>query len=231
MPREKTIIRPQPVEESGARKELDFILSDDKVKPLVSKFMPLLEKKGLREHSERAAVIALQIATKMGLNSDDRAAVAVAAILHDVGKIKIPQRVLDADTLSDDEWKVLKKHPELGVSLIKTEASSNPKIVLPRNSLKFIKHHHEYYSGGGYPLDVEYERIPLGARIIAVADAYVVMTMGRHYQKAVSPEEAVRDLQKASVKQFDPRVVNVFLGAVDWRSQQRMREQKHLARL
>ena len=122
----------------------------------------------------------------MGLRGEELEAVAYGALLHDVGKIGVPEHLLRKEgPLSDDEWSLMRRHPEIG-----------ERICQPlRASLAFapiIRHHHERFNGGGYPDGLRGEQIPLGARIVAIADAYEAMVHGRPYQPAQAHEQAPR---------------------------------------
>jgi HD-GYP domain-containing protein (c-di-GMP phosphodiesterase class II) len=125
--------------------------------------------------------------------------------LHDLGKISVPDHILmKPGKLSEEEMEIIKKHPANGA-----------KIIEPIEPLKhardIIKHHQECFDGTGYPEGLEGENIPLGARIIAVADAFGAMTTDRPYRNALSLEEAVKELKKCSGTQFDPYIVDIFL--------------------
>jgi HD-GYP domain-containing protein (c-di-GMP phosphodiesterase class II) len=111
-----------------------------------------------------------------------------------------------AGRLTPGDWKRVKTHPDIGAKIL-SQTGFLDKIV------PIIRHHHERFGGGGYPeAERQGERIPLGARIIAVADAYDAMTSDRPYRKAMDREEAVRELKRCSWTQFDPKMVNAFLG-------------------
>jgi putative two-component system response regulator len=128
-----------------------------------------------------------------------------AALLHDIGKIGVPDRVLSkAGPLSSNEWAMIKLHPGVGASIVST-LTWLPDIA------PIIYSHQERYDGSGYPDGLRGDQIPLGARIVTVVDAYQAMTDERAYSRARSREEATRELLDMSGKQFDPNVVEKFI--------------------
>jgi len=123
------------------------------------------------------------------------------ASLHDIGKIAIPNSILDKPgRLTAEEWDLIKKHPEIGYRI----ALSSPEMAPIAEA---ILHHHEHWNGGGYPLGLKSENIPILARILAIADTYDVMVNGRSYQPAVSPQEVWEELKRCAGTQFDPQLV------------------------
>ncbi len=125
--------------------------------------------------------------------------------LHDVGKIGVPDAILNKDgPLSDDEWKEMRKHPELGVKIVQPIGFSSAATDI-------ILSHHERWDGGGYPLGLEREEIPVTARAFAVVDAFDAMTSDRPYRRAMSVESALETLKDAAGTQFDPEVVDVLI--------------------
>jgi putative nucleotidyltransferase with HDIG domain len=128
-----------------------------------------------------------------------------AAMLHDVGKIGVPENVLSkAGPLSDSEWTIMRMHPILGANIVKSTKVFD--MVAP-----VIFHHQEKYDGSGYPLGLKGTEIPLGSRILAVADAYAAMTSHRVYRLALGPKEARQELSRNRGTHFDPQVVEAFL--------------------
>jgi HD-GYP domain-containing protein (c-di-GMP phosphodiesterase class II) len=131
----------------------------------------------------------------------------VAALLHDIGKIGVPEKVLNKKTfLNTKEWEFIHKHPMLGIDIL------HP-IREYEDAISGIKYHHERYDGKGYPFNLKGEEIPLIASIIAVADAFDAMTSERPYRKAMTVKQAVNEIMKNKGKQFNPSVVDAFLRA------------------
>lgn len=164
---------------------------------------------GLVHHCRWLAHHAARVGVNVGLRGEELEAVAYGALLHDVGKIGVPEHLLRKEgPLSDDEWSLMRRHPEIG-----------ERICQPlRASLAFapiIRHHHERFNGGGYPDGLSGERIPLGARIVAIADAYEAMVHGRPYQPAQAHERASDELVRLRGKQFDPDLVPIFLDELE----------------
>lgn len=156
-------------------------------------------------HSYRVTEYALTLARQMGLVGSDLIIVARGALLHDIGKIGIPDSILlKPGELTEEEWKIMKKHPIFGYELLR-------KIHFLEGSAKIVLTHHEHYDGGGYPYGLRGEEIPLGARIFSIVDAMDALTNNRIYRKAVSFDEARQRIVNASGSQFDPEIVKVFL--------------------
>lgn len=160
-------------------------------------------------HSVRVAEGAIAIAKEMRLSPKEVRKIETAALLHDIGKIDASYReILRKDgPLSDDQWKLIREHPEKGVDLVKSVRSLNPDI------LDYIRHHHERYDGGGYPDGLSGEDIPLGARIIMVSDTIDAMITERPYRDALPPEVIRDELVEHKGAQFDPDVVDAAFAA------------------
>ncbi|MCK5242427.1 GAF domain-containing protein [bacterium] len=160
-------------------------------------------------HSHKVMVYATSISQAMGLNEKDIEKVKYGALLHDVGKIGISEAVLNKPSkLTPKEIDTIAMHPILGVSIAQNIESL--KDLIPT-----ILYHHERYSGGGYPEGKAGNSIPLGARIVAVADAWDVMTSDRAYRKALPISVAVSELKKCAGTQFDPEIVEIFLESLE----------------
>lgn len=159
-------------------------------------------------HSKKVSTYAGLIAEAAGLKTVEVEEVKLGALLHDVGKVGIPEDILNkAGPLDADEWDTMKSHTILGWRLLE------PLLTL-RNVREMIKHHHEFYDGSGYPDQLEKERIPLGARIITVADAYDTITSPRVYKKARAADDALAEIERCAGAQFDPELVKLFLQAI-----------------
>lgn len=155
-------------------------------------------------HSHAVGELAAEIATRLGLSSEDIQLVRLAGRLHDLGKLAIPEEILrKPGALSDSERLVLERHPQIGFRMLQSLG------VEPIAS--WVLHHHERWDGKGYPEGLGGERIPLGARIIFVADAFDAMTTERVYGTRVSPAQALAELEHCAGTQFDPTVVAAFL--------------------
>lgn len=156
------------------------------------------------QHSQKLAEWAVVTAQKLGLSDNEVQTIRWAALLHDIGKIGIPDSILrKPGPLTDEEWVVMKRHPELGA-----------QIVAPLRKLEkitpLIRHHQEKYDGSGYPAGLKGEQIPLGARILTVVDAYGAMTDDRVYRRARTQSEAVAELKRCAGQHFDRHIVDVF---------------------
>jgi putative nucleotidyltransferase with HDIG domain len=155
-------------------------------------------------HSAAVARYSREVAAMLGVDEREQDLIHTAALLHDIGKFILPDNVLFANRkLNEDEWELIKLHPEQGAKLVQNIEGYGPiaEIVL---------YHHERYAGGGYPAGIAGDDIPLGARIIAVADTYDVMTSRDSYRRPVSPEAALTEIRRVSGTQLDPQVASVF---------------------
>jgi two-component system response regulator RpfG len=160
-------------------------------------------------HLIRMARYARTIAAGIGLDHDEVETIELAAPLHDIGKIGIPDHILlKPGPLDEGEWEVMKRHPVMGHEILKGSPS---KYV--RMGALIALGHHEKYDGSGYPNGLVGDHIPLCARIVAIADAYDALTSVRPYKKAWTSERAFEHIRAQSGKHFDARLVEVFLGA------------------
>src|ERR1700690_2872221 len=174
---------------------------------LICSLNQLLDLKDLNTgvHSTRLAEWALHVAGEMGMDEAGLADLEVAALLHDIGKIGIPDAILNKPAkLTAEEYELMKKHPEYGWAVLRQVPG------MERASL-MILHHHENYDGTGYPGGLKGEEIPIGSRIVSVIDAFDAMVSTRPYRQGMTFEEAERRLLAASGTQFDARVVKSFL--------------------
>ena len=161
------------------------------------------------DHSRRVNVYAVALAEAVGLSPDEVSRVSTAALLHDIGKISISDKILRKKTkLNAEEWGQIKSHPRLGANIV-----GNVPNLVP--CVSGILYHHERWDGTGYPEGLAGEAIPLEARILAVADAFAAMTSARPYRDALSNEEVMKELKEGAGKQFDPKLVEVFKGIVE----------------
>jgi len=160
-------------------------------------------------HSNKMVDLSEQIARKLNCNFAEVQNIRWAALLHDIGKIGIPDQILHrSGPLTKEEWVIMRQHPQIGAEIVLMVSNLAHVAML-------ILSHHERYDGTGYPNGLQQEEIPLGARILAVADAYSAITDGRVYRPARSHREAISELQNCTGKDFDPRVVKAFLSVVE----------------
>jgi putative nucleotidyltransferase with HDIG domain len=162
----------------------------------------------LKEHSKRVSDLTVSLGKALNLNQEHLVELKIAGLLHDMGKVFISNQILDKKgVLNDEEWKIVKTHTVIGYELL----SHMDKY---RNIAKYARSHHERVDGKGYPDGIKGEDIPLGARIIAVVDAYEAMTELRPYRKPFSQRVAIKELRRNSGTQFDKRIVDVFIKKV-----------------
>jgi diguanylate cyclase (GGDEF)-like protein len=158
-----------------------------------------------RAHSEEVTRLALRVGSAIGLSPDTLRSLRLAGLLHDVGKIGIPDRILKKPgRLSADEIEIMNSHPTLGDAIV----ASLPGMAQIRSG---VRSHHERWDGRGYPDGLAGEAIPLLGRLLAVADCYNAMTTNRPYQAALSPEQALAEIERGAGSQFDPSVAATFL--------------------
>ena len=162
-----------------------------------------------RGHSERVRRYSHVIGEGLGFEADELKSLELAALLHDVGKIGLPDVILnnEKEYLSESQWEMVRMHPEIGVSILSHVAQL--KSILPA-----IGQHHERFDGQGYPNGIDGENITLFARIIAVADAFDAMTMNRTYRTRFSLDRALAELGQNSGSQFDPQLVSLFIANI-----------------
>ncbi len=159
-----------------------------------------------RGHSDRVAVYVVALAKALELPSRISEAGELAALLHDIGKIGMPEGLLHGKThLDESEWDLVKEHPVTGSNIF--ENLDELSFILP-----VLRHHHERFDGSGYPDGLEGEEIPLLARMVSVADAFDAMTHGRPYKGSMSVQDACAELTLCAGEQFDPRLVEAFVG-------------------
>ncbi len=164
-----------------------------------------LRDKETEGHSERVTDLTLKIARKMGIKDEELMHIKRGALLHDIGKMGVPDHILlKPGKLTDEEWEIMKKHPFYAYQMLSRIEYLRPAIDIPYC-------HHERWNGTGYPRGLKGKQIPLSARIFAVVDVYDALTSDRPYRKAWSKGEAIEYIKNEKGKQFDPQVVDVFL--------------------
>ena len=163
-----------------------------------------LRERNTRLHSQRVKEYTLLLADRFGVAETTKKVIGFGALLHDVGKIAVPDRILfKPDGLTKEEWSVMHAHPLTGYGIVK-------RIDFLREAAEIVRAHHERYDGSGYPQGLKGDEIPLGARLFAVADVYDALTSERPYHSPVSHDEALSEIRKKSGSHFDQRVVAAF---------------------
>jgi len=155
-------------------------------------------------HSDRVARLAMQLAMASGVDAESAERVRVSGLLHDVGKIGVPERVLcKPGRLTDDEFDLIKQHPEIGFRILR----DIPQLA---DVLPGVLHHHERWDGRGYPHGLSGDEIPLQARILALADSFDAMSSTRTYRSALTRERVLEEIAECAGKQFDPELAPIF---------------------
>jgi len=150
------------------------------------------------------ASIVVTIGRQLQLSDTEIDRLRVAALLHDVGKVAVPEEILEKPAaLTTSEWRTVVQHPRIGQVILEQAAAL-------KDAVPIILHHHERYAGHGYPFGLCAHEIPLGARIVAIADAYDAMINDRPYKRAISHEQAISELRRHAGTQFDPELVELF---------------------
>jgi putative two-component system response regulator len=156
-------------------------------------------------HSQRVADSAVNIAQRLKMAPEEIERLRFAALVHDIGKIGIKESVINKEgELTDEEYAYISTHSAIGENILKP-------VIEDKEILRMVRHHHERYDGRGYPDGLTGRNIPLGSRIVAVADMFDAMTSDRPYRKSVSHEIAIAELKRHASTQFDPQVVDAFI--------------------
>ncbi len=160
-------------------------------------------------HSRKLNTYAVALAEAIGLPPDEVSRISTTALLHDIGKIGVSDKILNKKgKLSDEDWKAIKLHPRLGANIV----GNVPSLV---SCVGGILHHHEWWDGTGYPEGLAGEQIPLEARILAIADAFAAMTSDRPYRDALCNDKVTKELKRGAGTQFDPKLIEVFVHLVE----------------
>jgi diguanylate cyclase (GGDEF)-like protein/putative nucleotidyltransferase with HDIG domain len=159
-------------------------------------------------HSRKVSTYAVALAEAIRLPPEEVSRVGTAALLHDIGKIGVPDQVLNKkEELNEEDWEAIKSHPRLGATIVGNIPNLAPCVSI-------ILHHHERWDGTGYPEGLKGEQISVQARILAIADSFEAMSSARPHRPALSLEEAVKEVRQGAGLQFDPKLVEVFIGIV-----------------
>lgn len=159
--------------------------------------------------SRRVAFYTSKIIAAMDLNKTEKATIELAALLHDIGMIGVQEDILHkVEKLTDEEREEIRKHVFYSVKILE-DIKQLDKVT------DIIRYHHEFYNGAGYPFGIKGEEIPLGARIIAIADAYDSLVSFRPYREGLTPEEALKIIEEKRGEQFDPNILDIFENVVD----------------
>jgi putative nucleotidyltransferase with HDIG domain len=157
-------------------------------------------------HSREVCRYATELATALGYSKEGMRRIRASALLHDIGKLNLPDSILTKrEPLTDEDWEMIKNHPELGLNIIKY-------VVGLRDCIDAVLYHHEAYDGSGYPKGLKGKDIPLDARIMAIADSFDSMISERCYRETRMTEtEAFKELKRCAGTQFDPELVEIFI--------------------
>jgi diguanylate cyclase (GGDEF)-like protein/putative nucleotidyltransferase with HDIG domain len=161
--------------------------------------------RGTGEHAEKVVALAGAVARRLGIDGEEVERIAAAALLHDIGKVAVPDSILSKPgALNDEEWDVMHQHPIVGERILRAVPGLGPVA-------RMVRHGHERFDGTGYPDGLRGEEIPLGSRIVLACDAYDAMTSPRPYRDAMSHDAAAAELQAGAGSQFDARIVDALL--------------------
>ena len=202
----------------------DAITANEQIKTLTVEVMESLahtidaKDEYTRGHSTRVAKYSRMIAEKMGLSAKEQENVYYSGLLHDIGKIAVPDEIIKGEgDLSNAEYSMVMTHPSVGAEIL-SEIKSLPDMAVG------ARYHHERYDGKGYPEGLAGEKIPLLARIIAVADSYDAMTSNRSYRSYLPQNEAREEIARNRGTQFDPEIADIMLQIIDEDKEYRFHE-------
>ncbi len=162
------------------------------------------------EHSEEVVEMARRVAAALGLDQRETEHVAAAALLHDIGKVAMPDRILNKPgALDEAEWALMREHPVIGERILRAIPGMGAVA-------RIVRHEHESYDGSGYPDGLRGDDIPIGSRIILACDTYSAMTTDRPYRAAQTHHYAIAELSRCAGRQFDPKVTEALIGCLYW---------------
>ena len=206
------------------RKTQEIVLQNEKLERITMQIVKTLsgvieaKDKYTNGHSTRVAEYSMEIAKRAGCTRDMQKDVYFMGLLHDIGKVGIPDAIVcKPDRLDDDEYAIIKEHPVVGSSILKN-ITDFPRLVIG------ARWHHERYDGTGYPDGIKGEKIPVEARIIAVADAYDAMTSKRSYRDGLPQGKVTEELKRARGTQLDPVFTDIMLAMIEEDTEYRLRE-------
>ncbi len=189
------------------RSNIELSLAYDAAIEGLSRALDLRDKE-TQEHTARVAAITVSLAARLGVEQSALIHIRRGAILHDVGKLAIPDQILfKPGPLASEEWQIMRRHPDLAVELLSPVSYLEPALEIPH-------WHHEKWNGTGYPDRLDREDIPLAARLFALADVYDALLSRRPYRSAWSKNDAVRYIESEAGKHFDPRILPEFLDLI-----------------
>jgi putative nucleotidyltransferase with HDIG domain len=190
------------------RSNVELSLAYDATIEGLSRALDLRDKE-TKEHTFRVTDITVKLATRLGVKQTDMIHIRRGAILHDIGKVAIPDQILfKPGPLAQEEWEIMRKHPDIAVELLSPVSYLEPALEIPH-------WHHEKWDGSGYPDGLRQEDIPFAARLFAVADVYDALTSNRPYRSAWSKWDAVEYIEHQTGTHFDPRIVPEFLDLIN----------------
>jgi putative nucleotidyltransferase with HDIG domain len=190
------------------RSNVELSLAYDATIEGLSRALDLRDKE-TKEHTFRVTDITVKLATRLGIRQADLIHIRRGAILHDIGKVAIPDQILfKPGPLVQEEWDIMRRHPDIAVELLSPVNYLEPALEIPH-------WHHEKWDGSGYPDGLRQEEIPFAARLFAVADVYDALTSNRPYRLAWPKWDAVEYIEAQSGSHFDPRVVPEFLDLIN----------------
>ena len=189
------------------RTNVELTLAYDTTLEGWSKALDLRDKE-TENHTQRVTELTVMIAQSMGISDDELVHIRRGALLHDIGKMGIPDKILlKPGPLDEEEWKIMKSHPSLAYDLIYPIAYLRPALDIPM-------HHHERFDGSGYPKGLKGAQIPLAARIFAVVDVWDALTSDRPYRPAWSEKRTLDFIKEQTGAYFDPQIVSIFLNLI-----------------